>query len=304
MGCDACATAKAVILCQKDRRRLCKECFLWSFEEEIHTTITSTRMFFAGERVVLGMSGGKDSTVLAHVLAILNKRHAYDLDLVLLCVDEGIRGYRDNSLKMARENQHELGLKMLVLSFEELFGTSMDEVVEKTGRTSNCTSCGTFRRRALEIGAARLSANCIATGHNADDTAETVLLNLFRGDFNRLQRCTQARSTDSSMPRCKPFKFTFQKEIVMYAFYKKLKYFSTECTYSPGAFRGNMRLYIKDLERINPCFITNLIRSGDDFMGQDSSQRRATPCTQCGSQTLAQNTVCQACALVDRLSRI
>lgn len=55
-------------------------------------------MFKAGERVAVGASGGKDSTVLAYILNLLNKKYNYGLDLVLLSVDEGITGYRDDSL--------------------------------------------------------------------------------------------------------------------------------------------------------------------------------------------------------------
>ena len=63
-------------------------------------------------------------------------------------------------------------------------------------------------------------------------------MNIMRGDFSRLQRCTAIQtSTDDTIPRAKPFKYTYEKEIVMYAYFKKLDYFSTECIYSPNAYR-------------------------------------------------------------------
>ena len=86
-------------------------------------------------------------------------------------------------------------------------------------------------------------------GHNADDVAETVLLNLLRGDLPRLGRCTNIMTgEEGSLPRVKPFKYTYEKEIVMYAYFKKLDYFSTECIYSPYAARGFAREFVKDLE--------------------------------------------------------
>jgi len=71
------------------------------------------------------------------------------------------------------------------------------------------------------------------------------------------------KGTEGSLPRSKPFKYTYEKEIVMYAYFKKLDYFSTECIYSPNAYRGHVRTLIKDLERINPSAIINIIYSGN-----------------------------------------
>ena len=67
----------------------------------------------------------------------------------------------------------------------------------------------------------------------------------------------------SDLPRCKPLKFTFEKEIVLYAHHKKLDYFSTECKYSPNAYRGNVRELIKNLEKIRPSSIIDIIHSGE-----------------------------------------
>lgn len=69
---------------------------------------------------------------------------------------------------------------------------------------------------------------------------------------------------DGELPRVKPFKYTYQKEIVMYAYFKKLDYFSTECIYAPFAARGLARDFVKDLEVITilvleivvPCLFT------------------------------------------------
>jgi cytoplasmic tRNA 2-thiolation protein 1 len=83
---------------------VCKECFYTLFETEIHETIVSTNMFAPGEKIAMGASGGKDSTVLIHVLTTLNERYGYGLELILLSIDEGIKGYRDDSLETVKKN--------------------------------------------------------------------------------------------------------------------------------------------------------------------------------------------------------
>nr|CAH8825849.1 unnamed protein product [Trichobilharzia regenti] len=243
---------------------MCKDCFSFCFEEEIHWTIVNAKLINRGDKIAIGASGGKDSTVLAHVLNLLNKRYDYGAELLLLSIDEGISGYRDDSLRTVQRNQIQYALPLKILSYQDLYGWSMDNIVKHIGNKRNCTFCGIFRRQALDKGALLLGANKICTGHNADDIAETVLMNILRGDIGRLKRCTAIMTgTDGVLPRFKPFKYAYEKEIVMYAHMHKLDYFSTECKYAPQAYRGHVRAYIKDLERIRPRTIVDIIASGE-----------------------------------------
>lgn len=118
---------------------------------------------------------------------------------------------------------------------------------------------------------------------------------VLRGDIARLERCTAittgSDASTSTLPdedrdplmaalprtikRSKPFKYTYEKEIVMYAYFKvrilpsflmlcssfqKLDYHSTECIYSPTAYRGHARALVKDLESIRPSAIIDIVR--------------------------------------------
>lgn len=74
-----------------------------------------------------------------------------------------------------------------------------------------------------------------------------------------------------SIPRSKPFKYTYEKEIVMYAYFKKLDYFSTECIYSPNAYRGYARTFLKDLEAIRPSSIIDIINSGECWQVEEGA---------------------------------
>ena len=102
--CEACAAAPAAMRRPKTDARLCRECFFAQFEAEVHETIVGEALFRRGQTVALGASGGKDSTVLAHVMVELNRRHDYGLNLLLLSIDEGIAGYRDDSLATVQRN--------------------------------------------------------------------------------------------------------------------------------------------------------------------------------------------------------
>ncbi|KAI0515601.1 hypothetical protein KFK09_008266 [Dendrobium nobile] len=299
--CSICSQRRPALKRPKTLEQICRECFYAVFEEEIHRVIMENHLFKAGERIAVAASGGKDSTVLAYVLSELNRRHDYGLDLFLLSVDEGITGYRDDSLETVKRNEIQYGLPLKVVSYKDLYGWTMDEIVKVIGLKNNCTFCGVFRRQALDRGAALLKVDKLVTGHNADDMAETVLLNILRGDIARLSRCTFIMTgEDGPIPRCKPFKYTYEKEI--YAYFKKLDYFSTECIYSPNAYRGFAREFIKDLERIRPQAILDIIRSGEDFRISSSTRMPDQgTCERCGY--ISSQKLCKACVLLEGLNR-
>ncbi|KHJ33564.1 putative pp-loop atpase superfamily protein [Erysiphe necator] len=266
-NCEKCKLTRALVIRSKNFQKLCKRCFIFVFEEEIHNTITTAELFSPGERIAIGASGGKDSTVVASVLKTLNERYHYGLDLILLSIDEGIKGYRDDSLETVKRNAIQYEMPLKIVGYDELYGWTMDQVVEAVGKKGNCTYCGVFRRQALDRGAKMLGITHVVTGHNADDLAETIIMNLLRGDLPRLARSTNIITGDklSEVRRSKPLKYAYEKEIVLYAHHKKLDYFSTECIYSPEAFRGSARSLIKNLERIRPSAILDIIRSGEDI---------------------------------------
>jgi hypothetical protein len=163
--CDYCSIAKAVIRRPKTGDMTCKECFFARFEDEVHRAIVDHNLFKRGEKVCIAASGGKDSTVLAHCLTTLNQRHDYGLNLFLLSIDEGITGYRDDSLEVqyllaslialssehsthpfhfrfqtVKQNQMDYGIPLKILSYQELYGWTMDKIVSQIGLKNNCAS--------------------------------------------------------------------------------------------------------------------------------------------------------------------
>lgn len=312
--CSVCKERRAALKRPKDGTVLCQECFFQLFEDEVHETIVRENLFTAGDVVACGASGGKDSTVLIHLMTTLNERHRYGLDLQLVSIDEGIVGYRDDSLETVKRNSAFYKLPLRILSYKELFGWTMDEIVGVVGLRNNCTFCGVFRRQALERGAVAVGANKIVTGHNADDLAETILMNLLRGDAPRLARCTAAltEATEGEvLARAKPLKYAYEKEIVLYAHFKRLDYFTTECTYAKEAFRGLARSLVKEVEAIRPQCILDTIYSGEHLRvaaaGGGAGASGGAPaqtqrqCIRCGFVTSQR--LCRACVLLESLEK-
>jgi len=132
-------------------------------------------------------------------------------------------------------------------------------------------------------------------------------MNLLRGDYNRLTKSVDIiTGRGGYMPRCKPFKYTYEKEIVMYARFKKLVYFSTECIYSPQAFRGYVRELIKNLESQRTTSIIDIIHSAEKFVLEEKNITTKPlikmKCKYCGF--MSSNEMCKACALLEKLSKM
>jgi cytoplasmic tRNA 2-thiolation protein 1 len=144
MKCQICNDKRALIKRSKTLVKVCKDCFYWAFEEEIHQTILDCKMFQKGQKVGIAASGGKDSTVLIHVISTLNDRYNYGIELFLVSIDEGIQGYRDDSLDTVKKNQEDYGIPLSVFSYKDLYGWSMDEIVKQVGLKNNCMLANSY----------------------------------------------------------------------------------------------------------------------------------------------------------------
>eukprot|EP00727_Mastigamoeba_balamuthi_P013031 m51a1_g8350 putative cytoplasmic trna 2-thiolation protein 1-like (333) ;mRNA; f:46983-48380 len=319
--CSACGAQRAAARRAATSAPLCRACFCRAIEDDVHDLVVSQSLVQPSARIAVGVSGGKDSAVMARILTKINATRASEdkAELVLVSIDEGIGGYRDGSLLTVEESREEYGLDLRVVSFSDMYGHTMDEIAERTGRKSTCSFCGVFRRQALDKVASDAGCTLLATGHNADDTAETVLMNLLRGDNQRLDRCKGARTDGGTgyVPRCKPLLRLTQREVVLYARFEGIRYFSTECPYALSSYRGLARGFIKELEALRPAGVLDLVHSGDELRapaeqqqqqqqqqqrGGGSAQQEAPlrPCPRCGYVT--SQAICHACALVDAIN--
>ena len=202
-----------------------------------------------GERIAVAVSGGKDSTALLFSLhKILAGR---DVEMVAVTVDEGIAGYRDDTIKAARAIAEQLGIEHEIVSFREEYGYDLDEMV--VGKNvAPCTYCGVFRKNALNRVAKKLGATRVATGHNLDDEAQTVMMNYLKGDMERLMRFRPRRPQPGLVPRIKPLRCIPEKEIALYCMVNGVFTESRECPYAKLSLRSDVRDMMNRLESLFP----------------------------------------------------
>ena len=233
---------------------LCRKCFVESIETKVRATIAKYRMFNFNDKIAVAVSGGKDSLSLLHILARMERRRPKS-SLVAVTVDEGIKGYRDEALKLATENCEELKIPQHVVSFKELYGITLDEVVAQLRlkpkwELTSCAYCGVLRRRALNIAARAVGADKVATGHTLDDEVQTALMNIFRGDISRLvkEKPVTEKVHQRLVQKVKPFCEIPEKESALYAYVKKISFQDTPCPYASEALRNDIRSMLNQME--------------------------------------------------------
>ena len=173
-------------------RYLCGTHLIADLEQRVSDTIALRQQIVSGDCVAVALSGGKDSTALLLVLHHLFGSRE-DIRLVAVTVDEGIAGYREATIRSAESLVQRLGVDQITVSFGEVFGDTLDTFLE--GREPQaCSICGILRKKAIVMGAEQAGATKLATGHNLDDEAQSVLMNILRGDMMRLVRDSSADS--------------------------------------------------------------------------------------------------------------
>ena len=145
MKCWKCSRP-AVIYRKYEGKAWCKEHFLHQFESSVKALVRKEQLIKNGDEIAIALSGGMDSTALLYFMANLLKSWR-DVRLFALTIDEGIEGYRDESVEIAKDLCEELDVELHIVSFKEEYGKTLDEILKE--KDSPCTYCGVLRRWLL-----------------------------------------------------------------------------------------------------------------------------------------------------------
>jgi cytoplasmic tRNA 2-thiolation protein 1 len=264
--CTKCQKEESLYYRAYSGEYLCKKCFLRSIESKAAKTVSKYSMIEYGDKVAVGVSGGKDSLSLLYVLKMLFDQHPNNgNELVAVTIDEGIKGYRDESLQIVKDFCAQLHIESKVVSYQSLFGIDMDQamVQRSSQKISSCSICGTFRRRAIDIAAETVEADIVATAHNMDDQLQTFIINLLAGDVERIGWIypEPVQYTQTGMKKVKPFVEIYEYEIAFYALQRDIPFQSEECPYMNESIRTDLREFFNRLERDHPGIKYNAYRS-------------------------------------------
>ena len=297
MKCTRCHE-RAEINLRSHHTAFCRACFILYFQRQVDRTITKEKMFTPHERILVAVSGGKDSLALWDVL-IAQGYHTEGLYL-----DLGIGPYSAQSREKAERFAHTHAVPLQVVTLAEE-AVSVPTAAQFTHRMP-CAACGTMKRHFFDQAAIEGGFDVLATGHNLDDEAARLLGNALHWQTEYLAR--EKPVLTPTHPRfvrkVRPLYRLSELETAVYAFFRGIDYVIEECPNSVGA----TQLFYKDiLNRIETkmpgtklTFVQEFLRSAQPlFVAPDGSPPRE--CEGCGMPAFA--AVCSFCSLLREVER-
>lgn len=303
MQCTKCGNPKVIIKKEQSGQMLCKDCFIDSIEKKVIKTVKKEKLLDKGDKVLVALSGGKDSVTVLEILNSFRKRNI--IDICAVTVDEGIDNYRQDGVDIAIRHAERLGIEHKVVSLKDTYGITLDEIMQKKNHKGSCTYCGVFRRTIINKAAREMGATKIATGHNLDDEVQAILMNYLEGNTNNLGKLgakTESKAEEFTV-KIKPLREIPEREIGLYVVAKELEVHFDSCPYAMQSFRGEVSQAINDLAENHPTIKYSTLRGYDKikplFKGEFKPNYSQGRCKRCGEPS--SNELCKACSFLEEL---
>ena len=299
MKCTRCR-AHAEVQLRAHNAAFCRACFLFYFRRQVERAIDGERMFTRGERLLVAVSGGKDSLALWDVLADLG------YEATGLYVGLGIGTYSALSHEKVVAFATRRGLPLRVVALEDEEGGLGVPVVAQATRRVPCSACGTMKRHHFDRAAIEGGFDVLLTGHNLDDEAARLMGNVLRWQRDHLarQRPVLPATHAKFVRKVKPLYLTSEYETAAYAFLRGIDYVVDECPNAAGATQLLYKDVLNRLEAASPgtklAFVKEFLRTAQPAFA--TGEREAPQdCAGCGMPAYA--TLCAYCRLVDEVRR-
>ncbi len=316
VNCSVCGKPSQIKI-DYARLNLCADCFSIRFEKKILEANKKYSFFRRKDKIALAISGGKDSASLLVSLHKICKKIG-DIELTPILIDEGIDGYRNVACKKAEELCEQFGYTLNIFSYKNLFGGTLDDAMEnrhnlvktKDSRPlHSCGYCGIFRKQALNIAAKEVGANKLALGHNADDIAQSLIMNLLGRHTDRLSQSNpiiHAKSKEGLIQRIKPLAFSTEMECALYAKLNSAPFHLGGCPYANESLRGMVKDFLNQVENQIPGTKLNLVESSielfNDLKKPEKNYRLLKKCKTCGEPSSdSKNDLCRSCQIIQQL---
>lgn len=297
MKCRRCR-APAVVDVRRHNAAFCRDCFVHHTQEQVRRAIAEHRMIEPGERVLVAISGGKDSLAAWDLLCALG----YEADG--LYIGLGIGDYSDESGRYARDFASARGLKLHEVDLARDYGYDVPGAANAT-RRAPCGACGLSKRHLFNQVALDRGYDVVATGHNLDDEAAVLLGNVLRWEEGYLGRQYPVLdAAEGFVRKVKPLVRLGERETAAYCVLTGIDYIVEECPMAEGNRHLGYKELLNALEDRSPgskaAFLFGFFDRAHERFAEAASEERAglRACRSCGAPTTGD--VCAFCSLRER----
>ena len=270
-------------------------------ENKVKATIKRYSLLKKSDNILVAASGGKDSTTLLYIL----KKLGYKIQAIT--IDPNIGAYSRTNIKNLKSFCKKNSIPLHIYSFRQEFGYSLcylHSLVEEKGiNQKQCTICGVLRRYIINKKARSLKATKLVTGHNLDDEAQSILMNLLKNDFQLLPRLGPKAGTTKDkkfIPRVKPLYFIKEKEITAYSKKHRFPVNYQSCPCSSEVFRRYILNRLNILEKKHPKIKQNIINNFLNLLPKIKKQsQKIGYCKNCSEP--AKQDICSTCRIIESI---
>lgn len=301
MRCRRCGNPGAINM-RQHKLSLCTEHFPEWFLEQTQRAIKKHRMFDHTERVLVAVSGGKDSLALWDVLL----RLGYQADGVYidLGIDRGSSYSARSKDRVAAFAAQYPAARLIVVDILHLYGESIPQAAQRRHRPQRpCSICGLIKRHEMNRVALEGGYDVLATGHNLDDEAATLFGNVLHWQADYLRRQFPVLPADGQglARKVKPFCRFYERETAAYTLIRGIDYIEDECPYATGATSLAHKETLNRMEHDSPGakmhFYTNFLKAKEaGLFAAEETAPELHPCPQCRQPTSAPD-LCNFCRL-------
>lgn len=304
MRCRKCEQ-KAVINMQQHKLALCKDHYLDWIPEQVDRFIQKYKMFDHGHRILVAVSGGKDSLSLWDIL----QRLGYNADglYIGLGIDEGL-AYSSESQRLTEQFARQHNLNLHVVDIAQSYGETIPEIASRTfrGRTKPCSVCGMTKRHVMNRIARDGNYDVLVTGHNLDDEVAVLFSNTMNWLPGYLAR--QWPVLEANQPglarKAKPLCRIYEREMTAYAMLRGIEYIYEECPHADGSRTIYYKEILNKMEFDTPgtklnFYLTflNAKERGLFTTQSDEQAEKLHTCPSCGQPTSAPGN-CAFCRMI------
>jgi len=289
---------KAQIKLPRHNARFCADHFREFFYGQVEKAIKKEKMFSFNDKILVAVSGGKDSLVLWEVL----QRLGYHADG--LYIDLGISDYSLRSKKLCEDFAYKRSLNLHLLSLPDMLGMGIKGISRKTRRPP-CSSCGLIKRYLFNRFSLEFSYQVLATGHNLDDEAATLLGNTMHWQTGYLSRQSPVMPSNhlSMVKKVKPLYRLTEKEAASFAFLNEIDYILEECPMATGASSLIYKNALNYLEQNSPGtkqqFYWGYLKKGKEYFSHAENGIDLISCAKCHQPTVVET--CAFCQLLEKI---